>query len=925
MDDDPEFYAGYIKLLNASKYPGIDLAQTELGGGVVQVHLKGALTSIGSEESFPEHMLYFRRVFSRPSRNYGPVEVSGDDDPDDFVYISEWSTNLDPNIYHRDFTIETHTGYARIVYANNKIQVLNTPFYLDENFRLTCSPTFTEAGDRRVQIYVWLNVTRLIDKYINEGKVVMHRQLLCTQFARFLQTTTTPDTLRVFRENNMERLRFVDFEEILRNPKPVSFIDVDTSLFTTDLWGVQRYFISRAMHLDDEGIVMRWYDPMYTRVANRKGHAFFVDSSRSRILHADEVGPPRETTIRGGFLIESVGLGKTLSMLSLCVLYPAPEHHHMDVHGKPLRMPDGRVVSRATLVVCPAQVCVHWEQQIKDHLSRTYKIICITTKREHARYTFKDVMEADFIIISFNFINNTRFRKCVEDYGPIGWTNFKSRLDNSLHESKRRKGEHFVEETEMSLAHVYFWRLVVDEFHEMDMYTNRAVESAVHAIAARSRWGMSASILASDTACVNGLAFLMAPHEVVDPEYKAVAFSGIVENYDCTRTFMEQCFVKSDPTAITDMHLPGIVEHVHWLDFSQAERNIYQSLHHSPGAQLRTCCMPRLTHIEIPEIEACASLDEAKKVIEKHMHEKLTRANNSVAHWQSIVNHTEQQIQENGDNRALRTSLTSAKKQLENSQKLASEAERSKRFIQASDAAGARECSICYDDMVDPHILECGHLFCAECCQRLFQLNAEMRRCPTCRDPITSKKSVLRVRDKDESSEPGTSMDALNTTHGTKVASIIRFIIKAVAEDPTEKFVIFSRFDQLLHEIGRLLKTHLNVLFVKGSKDSKMKAINTFAQNVSHPVLMLSAQYSGSGVCLTMARNVIILDVPTGTASMIAESEKQVVGRVFRPPQAREVRVHRFLIRNTLEQEIYDSTISKIDMKSVWNLSLMST
>jgi len=59
-------------------------------------------------------------------------------------------------------------------------------------------------------------------------------------------------------------------------------------------------------------------------------------------------------------------------------------------------------------------------------------------------------------------------------------------------------------------------------------------------------------------------------------------------------------------------------------------------------------------------------------------------------------------------------------------------------------------------------------------------------------------------------------------------------------------------------------------------------------------------------------------DLALEEEAVIAETEKQVVGRCYRPPQDREVRVHRFLIEDSIESKVYDSTLRHIDLKAIW-------
>lgn len=832
------------------------------------------------------------------------------DDADAYVLLHEWLAPVDHP--EQPFDLRIFSGFAQLVYNDGCTQALDTPFYMDDMIRLTHTHPFTDAGRTVIRIHTFFNVRAFVAQ-MNEGKPSRHRQMLCHQMSLSeLRTTTSIDPRRIERTTHISVMHTDEFKAIVNAPPHATVPEglVKPDLFKTPLWGVQRYFLARAIDLDADGILMFSYTSHHKRVANANGDVFFVDCQRQRLVHSDDVGPPIADRVHGGFLLERVGLGKTFSMLALCATHPAPPLHHLDDDFKPRRMPDGRMVSRATLIVCPAQVCTHWATQIETHLSGTYRTLVISSKREHARYTFEDVMSADFVIITFNFITNAKFRACLEAYGTGGWSNFRVRLDNSLHDSKRRRGDDFAKFTELSIAHVHFWRLIVDEFHELSFYNNRPVESAINAIEARSRWGISASIMGTENTFNTCLEYVLAPRMSILTDS---AYARMRKNYDCSQHFMRRCFIKSDPSALVDMVLPTIVEHVHWLRFTPDERSVYNSLHHSYDAQIRACCMPRLTSNEIPEMLDCASIEAAMERIHEHMEKKRDQASVAATHWTSMATLVTQQIETTGSNRAFMAALSQADRQASVWTKRRDDAERSLRFIHASAEIGD-ECPICCEDMSDPHIIECGHVFCAQCCTRILgMLTTSPPQCPTCRTPLLNTTGIARVR-----SPCMLESDVLVRTHGTKVAAIINFMHVAISTDPTEKFLMFSRFDPLLHAIGDLLKTHFHVLFCKGSQAEKQKAINSFTTSPKHPLLLLSSQFSGSGVCLTAARNVIILDVPTGSPAVIAETEKQVVGRCYRPPQDREVRVHRFLIEDSIESKVYDSTLRHIDLKAIW-------
>ena len=69
---------------------------------------------------------------------------------------------------------------------------------------------------------------------------------------------------------------------------------------------------------------------------------------------------------------------------------------------------------------------------------------------------------------------------------------------------------------------------------------------------------------------------------------------------------------------------------------------------------------------------------------------------------------------------------------------------------------------------------------------------------------------------------------------------------------------------------------------------------------------MLSSESAASGTNLTKAKNVILLDPVYGTYEYRRNTEWQAIGRAYRMGQNDEVNVIRFIIKNTVEDTIYN-------------------
>jgi len=68
---------------------------------------------------------------------------------------------------------------------------------------------------------------------------------------------------------------------------------------------------------------------------------------------------------------------------------------------------------------------------------------------------------------------------------------------------------------------------------------------------------------------------------------------------------------------------------------------------------------------------------------------------------------------------------------------------------------------------------------------------------------------------------------------------------------------------------------------------------------------MLSSEQSASGTNLTKASQVILLDPIYGNYKYRKGQERQAIGRAHRLGQKNRIKVIRFIIKNSIEEEIY--------------------
>jgi len=98
----------------------------------------------------------------------------------------------------------------------------------------------------------------------------------------------------------------------------------------------------------------------------------------------------RYCTVRGGIMADEVGLGKTLSFISLICGHPAPQDRQKN---NPLDI-------KATLIICPNTIVHQWKEQFVEH---TILGQCLVYQESLLRYTFVSLC---CVSVLFAKINN---------------------------------------------------------------------------------------------------------------------------------------------------------------------------------------------------------------------------------------------------------------------------------------------------------------------------------------------------------------------------------------------------------------------------------------------------------------------------------------------------------------------------------------
>ena len=223
----------------------------------------------------------------------------------------------------------------------------------------------------------------------------------------------------------------------------------------------------------------------------------------------------------------------------------------------------------------------------------------------------------------------------------------------------------------------------------------------------------------------------------------------------------------------------------------------------------------------------------------------------------------------------------------------------------------ANECPICAEEpMLEQTVTGCWHSTCKKCILDYIKHETDRHtvpRCVSCREPINARDLFEVIRHDDEApvlgQPPRISLQRLGSRNSSaKIVALIQQLRSLRKEHPKMKSVVFSQFTSFMSLIEpALAKSSMRFLRLDGSMAQKMRAatIDEFRRSDKFTVLLISLRAGGVGLNLTDAKRVFMMD-PWWSFAV----EAQAIDRVHRMGQEDEVKVYRFIVKDSVEQRM---------------------
>jgi len=235
---------------------------------------------------------------------------------------------------------------------------------------------------------------------------------------------------------------------------------------------------------------------------------------------------------------------------------------------------------------------------------------------------------------------------------------------------------------------------------------------------------------------------------------------------------------------------------------------------------------------------------------------------------------------------------------------------RSVDFLRKRIEASGEDCPVCMDDLdgdLAVCVTPCGHLFHEACLRQTCLTSGD--KCPTCR-------GTLRANEADMYAVPKKSVAAKN---GSKIQAIMEAMASILKKDAGAKVLVFVQFNPFKEKLLEAMRAFElpgiempDILVLQGNVHQKSRTTKNFKEGVGSKVMVLSMESDSSGMNLFEASHVFL------THPFIADSaekagfiELQAVCRALRPRQKKRVCVWKFIVKETIEEDLHMQRIDK--------------
>eukprot|EP01080_Neovahlkampfia_damariscottae_P010339 gene10339-2753_t len=607
-----------------------------------------------------------------------------------------------------------------------------------------------------------------------------------------------------------------------------------------------RFLIDREN--SNECISSSYYDKYYFE----DGTAYYVCSVGDSPLLLDL------PDIRGGFLSDELGLGKSIEIISLLLIQGC----RIKKLSSTIREGIHTYYNGGTLIIVPPTILHLWENEIKKNVEKNtikyYLYHGSSRNREPKVLASYDVIFTTYSVLSSDHKRHQQnMTTCTDPIKDIIWN-----------------------------------RIILDESH----YIKQAKSSqndAISNIKARNRWCISATPIQTDIADLHGqFKFLnLIPFNKEEYVKPNVCIQNVLG--DCMMRISKSIIEKKNMIFLPEKKIEPI-----FIKLTEDEQKVYnfllkksnEKLQILRGKSQRVYTKLLVSLLKLRQTASHFSMINLAEFCDtplSFLPQSFSLSNLAGAEIQNVdINNIEALTWMNESN-----FIQDVVSRIKNADDL--------------------DCPICLDVVESATVTQCGHIFCKECI--IMQVNTN-RICPICRKQIDEtnltiiddgNKPIEEKRTRDIYGVPEDIIrlhNNLKKLPGTKIEALLKEIENEKKNNT--KCLIFSQWKEMFTQIKlELEKQEILYVELNGTMTTKQRenALKEFHQNPKVNICLMSLRSASLG--LSCRANTIFIMEPSLNESL----EEQAVIRLHgHRIDSTELVIKKFITLNTVEEKLYN-------------------
>ena len=432
---------------------------------------------------------------------------------------------------------------------------------------------------------------------------------------------------------------------------------------------------------------------------------------------------------------------------------------------------------------------------------------------------------------------------------------------------------------------IVFARIVVDEIHETySNPENLQVFNRLVEYPAQYKWGISGTPFAGTNSLFHIIKYLTGKEFFNFQIERMYRYQHIYLRIFRRNTIEHaQKFINLPPANFTNK----------LLTFTTQEMHIYeaevQAGNNADVEFLRKCCCNVMRQYFSNN---CNELSEKEiyTIVLQSFEKKWISAKENCDHFKEQIHHATQCIEsmmstEGCDMKhveAIKMNIVYYQNMLLKHEEITNNRFQSYQFLKTQ-IESDKSCPICISEIdkeVGYCLFPCSHIVCIVCAKLWCSIN---HTCPFCRNNFEI--SQLTYVTNHES----------RRKYNTKISAILDVI-----QASSDKFLLYTQYDFMVEEFEKIfLKENISSIIYH-------KDLNIFDfRDLPTKCMIISSKQNASGLDLSFVKNIIIVEPVIGSLNFLRDTERQIIGRIYRINQTESVNIHRLIIRNTIEEQIY--------------------